>query len=51
MGRKPSAGEHIAAIITLLLGLIASAWIWTSAPCGLWSWVKVGDMPARCLNK
>ncbi|MDX3525058.1 hypothetical protein P1P75_00960 [Streptomyces sp. ID05-39B] len=51
MSRKSSNGEDIAVIITLLLGVIASIWIWTSAPCGLWSWGKVGDMPARCLNK
>lgn len=48
---KPSRGEDFAAVIVLVIGLIASVWIWTSAPCGFWSWAKVGDMPARCLTK
>ncbi|MGW1040058.1 hypothetical protein [Streptomyces sp. NPDC002547] len=42
----------VAGSITFLLTLIAgSAWIWTSAPCGLWTFSKAGDMPARCLTK
>ncbi|MFE0964043.1 hypothetical protein [Streptomyces fungicidicus] len=51
MMHKPSKGEDIAVIVTLALAIIASIWIWTSAPCGLWSWARVGDMPARCLPK
>ncbi|WP_371671209.1 hypothetical protein OG985_28475 [Streptomyces sp. NBC_00289] len=33
-------------IATLIAG---AAWVWTSAPCGLWTFSKAGDMPARCL--
>ncbi|MFJ6680606.1 hypothetical protein [Streptomyces werraensis] len=38
------------AAITMIVVLVASIWIWTSAPCGFWSLAKVGDMPARCLK-
>ncbi|MFE9254018.1 hypothetical protein [Streptomyces sp. NPDC006879] len=48
---KPTKGEEVAVIVTLALGIIASIWLWTSAPCGLWTFSKVGDMPARCLTK
>jgi hypothetical protein len=48
--RRPGKGEDIAAIISLVIALIASAWTWTSAPCGLWSLAKAGDMPSRCLD-
>ncbi|WP_329289586.1 hypothetical protein [Streptomyces pseudovenezuelae] len=50
MSRRPSKGEDIAAIILLLIGLIASVWAWTSAPCSLWSLARAGDMPSRCLD-
>ncbi|MGW3658584.1 hypothetical protein ACWD6R_24095 [Streptomyces sp. NPDC005151] len=33
-------------------GLLALfAWVWASAPCGLWTFAKVGDVPARCITK
>lgn len=35
----------VAALIALF------AFIWTSAPCGLWQYSKAGDMPGRCINK
>ncbi|MET8111163.1 hypothetical protein [Streptomyces prasinus] len=46
-----SKGEELAAVVALVTLLVASIWIWTSAPCGLWSWAKAGDVPARCINK
>ncbi|MCS0601083.1 hypothetical protein NX794_07540 [Streptomyces sp. LP11] len=48
---KPSRGENFAATLVLLIGVVASVWVWTSAPCGVWSFSKVGEMPARCLTK
>ncbi len=42
----------IAASLALLVTLIGgSAWLWTSAPCGLWKHSRAGDMPARCISK
>ncbi|MEU8133219.1 hypothetical protein [Streptodolium elevatio] len=39
------------AIVVVLATIASGLLIWTSAPCGLWSLSKVGDMPARCLSK
>jgi hypothetical protein len=47
---KPSKGEDIVVIIFLLAALVGGIWTWTSAPCGLWSLAKAGEMPARCLD-
>ncbi|MGW4158682.1 hypothetical protein [Streptomyces sp. NPDC004788] len=45
---KPS---EMSAVVLLVVGIIASFLIWTSAPCGLWTFSKVGDVPARCITK
>ncbi|MEU8621437.1 hypothetical protein [Streptomyces sp. NPDC048623] len=42
---------EISAVVLLVVGIIASLLIWTSAPCGIWTLGKVGDMPARCITK
>jgi hypothetical protein len=45
--------DRLAALIgaVLVVTLIAgSVLIWTKAPCGLWSFSKAGDMPARCIT-
>ncbi|MCR8576451.1 hypothetical protein [Streptomyces sp. Isolate_219] len=39
----------VAYILALVLFIGGSAWVWTSAPCGLWTFAKAGEMPARCL--
>ncbi|AVE00414.1 hypothetical protein SEA_OZZYJ_33 [Streptomyces phage OzzyJ] len=48
MRDRLTALAGVALIVTLIAG---SIWVWTSAPCGLWTFSKAGDMPARCLNK
>lgn len=42
--------SDIAYIIAVIVMIGASTWTWTSAPCGLWTFSKVGDMPARCIT-
>jgi hypothetical protein len=44
------AGD-IAFIIALIVALVGGIWVHNSAPCGLWKYSRVGDMPARCINK
>ncbi|MEU9126565.1 hypothetical protein AB0D08_00355 [Kitasatospora sp. NPDC048540] len=46
--------DRLSSLAAALLGLVlivGSVWVWTSAPCGLWSYSKAGDMPARCINR
>ncbi|MFF9095660.1 hypothetical protein ACF1AX_21305 [Streptomyces sp. NPDC014802] len=44
---KAGDWAYVLAVITMLG---ASIWTWTSGPCGLWTFSKVGDMPARCIT-
>ncbi|ATI18734.1 hypothetical protein SEA_DAUDAU_33 [Streptomyces phage Daudau] len=48
MKRDPLV-DALAAIVGIVV-IVASIWIWTSAPCGYWAFSKVGDMPARCIK-
>jgi hypothetical protein len=36
-----------AMVLVLVLGL--SQYAWFQAPCGLWTYAKAGETPARCL--
>ncbi|WP_436739909.1 hypothetical protein [Streptomyces sp. BBFR102] len=38
------------AAITMIVVIVGGAWIWTTAPCGLWTFSKVGEVPARCIS-
>lgn len=51
MNRIKDYAAYAVAIALLVAIIGGSAWVWTSAPCGLWKWSKAGDMPARCLSK
>lgn len=42
----------VVAAATLLVVLIGGgAWVQTSAPCGLWKYSPIKDVPARCVIK
>ncbi|WP_280676779.1 hypothetical protein [Kitasatospora sp. MAA19] len=41
--------KAFAATVAVLALLMSSLWVWAEAPCSLWSWSRVGDMPTRCL--
>ncbi|AXQ62358.1 hypothetical protein SEA_TINABELCHER_33 [Streptomyces phage TinaBelcher] len=50
MKRRDPLGDTLAAIV-IVIALVGGIWTWTSAPCGVWAFSKVGDMPARCINQ
>jgi hypothetical protein len=41
--------KAVAGALALVLFIGADVWVWTSAPCGLWTYAKAGETPARCL--
>ncbi|MCC2278873.1 hypothetical protein LKL35_26095 [Streptomyces sp. ET3-23] len=46
MKARPVLAVTVAAAL-----LAASIWTWVAAPCGLWTFAKAGDVPARCINE
>lgn len=50
MSRRNDDRPTTIVVLTLLALIISlSAWCWTSAPCGLWTYTKAGETPSRCL--
>ncbi|MGW5773078.1 hypothetical protein ACWEVY_28495 [Streptomyces longwoodensis] len=41
--------KAVALVLAVVLFLAFDLWVWTSAPCGLWTFAKAGETPARCL--
>ncbi|MEU7570348.1 hypothetical protein [Micromonospora sp. NPDC049240] len=46
--RDPLA-DFIAGLV-ILLALIGGIYVSQKAPCGLWKYSKVADVPARCVS-
>jgi hypothetical protein len=49
--RRGTADRVLSAFAALALAvfIVGSCLIWTKAPCGLWTFAKAGEMPARCI--
>ncbi|MFE2102928.1 hypothetical protein [Streptomyces sp. NPDC059468] len=47
MKRMDPLNIALALLLVVVLGL--AEWVWVSAPCGLWTYAKAGETPARCL--
>ncbi|WP_158754262.1 hypothetical protein [Streptomyces sp. NRRL F-2580] len=43
-------GNALAALL-LAVAAVGSFLIWTKGPCGLWTYAKAGDTPARCVTR
>ncbi|MCY0945356.1 hypothetical protein [Streptomyces antarcticus] len=42
-------GNALAALL-LAVAAVSSFLIWTKGSCGLWTYAKAGDTPARCVT-
>ncbi|MFJ5882648.1 hypothetical protein [Kitasatospora cineracea] len=41
--------SFVVGLVVVLL-VAGSLTVWTSAPCGLWTYAAAGETPARCLR-